>query len=223
MTPTVTGECLVCGKDTQTRCARCGDFFCSQECQKLIWVVHKRWCNPTRTLTVPPLTEGEFAILLRFQHGPGEFFNSLLGVEAPLADSQRFASLAYIRNLLMAAAPKAIEALPLSTISWIWAAASTILVSEGIFNPQRPYSVPPSIFEALSPFFARCAIAHFLHFKRLGRHDLSISLEMGFRAYDRASSALETISMSARLREDLSKSLTALKVILAKDKRYPPS
>ncbi|GAA5824141.1 hypothetical protein JCM5353_006158 [Sporobolomyces roseus] len=45
------GECVVCGKESSTRCSSCAKggvdwmFFCSQDHQKLIWSVHKRVCG----------------------------------------------------------------------------------------------------------------------------------------------------------------------------------
>uniref|UniRef100_A0A0K3CGK3 BY PROTMAP: gi/472581010/gb/EMS18771.1/ zinc finger, MYND-type protein [Rhodosporidium toruloides NP11] n=1 Tax=Rhodotorula toruloides TaxID=5286 RepID=A0A0K3CGK3_RHOTO len=46
----VEGDCLVCGNRTTKRCTRCLDesgidlFFCSPECQKLVWRGHKLFC-----------------------------------------------------------------------------------------------------------------------------------------------------------------------------------
>ncbi|GAA5953238.1 hypothetical protein JCM10213_005385 [Rhodosporidiobolus nylandii] len=61
-----TGECCVCGKETTQKCGACAEadfslFFCSRECQKLIWPVHKRVCGPGRCnpFLWPELTKEE--------------------------------------------------------------------------------------------------------------------------------------------------------------------
>ncbi|GAA5824136.1 hypothetical protein JCM5353_006156 [Sporobolomyces roseus] len=49
--PSRLGECVVCGKESSTRCGDCVQggvkwmFFCSREHQKLIWPIHKRICG----------------------------------------------------------------------------------------------------------------------------------------------------------------------------------
>ncbi|GAA5839619.1 hypothetical protein JCM5353_006590 [Sporobolomyces roseus] len=49
--PSPLGECVVCGKESLTRCSSCAKggvewmFFCSTEHQKLIWSLHKRVCG----------------------------------------------------------------------------------------------------------------------------------------------------------------------------------
>ncbi|GAA5851932.1 hypothetical protein JCM5353_006564 [Sporobolomyces roseus] len=46
------GECVVCGQITSTRCSECSRhgtqwmYFCSKEHQRLIWPAHKRVCGP---------------------------------------------------------------------------------------------------------------------------------------------------------------------------------
>ncbi|GAA5823027.1 hypothetical protein JCM5353_007861 [Sporobolomyces roseus] len=45
------GKCVVCGKDSSTRCSACSEqgcdwiYFCSKEHQRFIWVMHKRVCG----------------------------------------------------------------------------------------------------------------------------------------------------------------------------------
>ncbi|GAA5861328.1 hypothetical protein JCM5353_001980 [Sporobolomyces roseus] len=57
------GECVVCGKESSTRCSSCAQgredwmFFCSREHQKLVWPMHKRVCG--REFRWPPLTSME--------------------------------------------------------------------------------------------------------------------------------------------------------------------
>ncbi|GAA5824673.1 hypothetical protein JCM5353_000799 [Sporobolomyces roseus] len=49
--PSPLGECVVCGKESSTRCSKCAKggvewmYFCSTEHQKLIWNTHKRVCG----------------------------------------------------------------------------------------------------------------------------------------------------------------------------------
>ncbi|GAA5928462.1 hypothetical protein JCM10213_005742 [Rhodosporidiobolus nylandii] len=50
MSRTETGQCCVCGKETDQRCGACETvdtslFFCSRDHQKLIWFAHKRVCG----------------------------------------------------------------------------------------------------------------------------------------------------------------------------------
>ncbi|GAA5848841.1 hypothetical protein JCM5353_004058 [Sporobolomyces roseus] len=50
-TPVDSGECVVCGQVTTTRCSSCAShgtrwmYFCSKDHQKLIWFAHKRICG----------------------------------------------------------------------------------------------------------------------------------------------------------------------------------
>ncbi|GAA5954932.1 hypothetical protein JCM3765_007816 [Sporobolomyces pararoseus] len=48
--PISTGQCVICGKETNLRCRECGQFgmdlfFCSEKHQKLVWFAHKRVCG----------------------------------------------------------------------------------------------------------------------------------------------------------------------------------
>ncbi|GAA5964532.1 hypothetical protein JCM3765_005224 [Sporobolomyces pararoseus] len=62
------GECVVCGKESVTRCSACAKngtpwmYFCGREHQKLIWTTHKRVCgvnsNPFRW---PRMTKAEWS------------------------------------------------------------------------------------------------------------------------------------------------------------------
>lgn len=38
------GACETCGQTTTYKCGRCGDFYCSQECQKQDWLKHRATC-----------------------------------------------------------------------------------------------------------------------------------------------------------------------------------
>ncbi|GAA5975768.1 hypothetical protein JCM5350_000725 [Sporobolomyces pararoseus] len=60
------GECVVCGKESSTRCGQCSAhgtkymFFCGPEHQRLVWFLHRKVCGPrSNPFTVPPLTEAE--------------------------------------------------------------------------------------------------------------------------------------------------------------------
>merc|ERR1719163_1770255 len=52
-----TGLCDSCGQPTTTRCARCkATFFCSRDCQRKAWRLHKLECGvaqPTAAATSP--------------------------------------------------------------------------------------------------------------------------------------------------------------------------
>ncbi|GAA5856877.1 hypothetical protein JCM5353_003200 [Sporobolomyces roseus] len=60
------GQCVVCGKETATRCSACAKngtewmFFCSIEHQKLIWKVHRFVCGPrSKPFRWPGLSQEE--------------------------------------------------------------------------------------------------------------------------------------------------------------------
>ncbi|GAA6032954.1 hypothetical protein JCM8097_000064 [Rhodosporidiobolus ruineniae] len=65
MTPTPSGPCCVCGKQTTQRCGACAEsgfdlFFCSREHQKLVWFVHKHVCgSKSKPFQFPPLSKEE--------------------------------------------------------------------------------------------------------------------------------------------------------------------
>ncbi|PRQ71389.1 hypothetical protein AAT19DRAFT_10247 [Rhodotorula toruloides] len=70
--PVVSGQCSVCGKATRSSCRRCAVsggldgsgfslFFCSPECQKLVWPAHKRVCGKRGPVSLPLLTPEEAA------------------------------------------------------------------------------------------------------------------------------------------------------------------
>ncbi|GAA6033067.1 hypothetical protein JCM8097_000129 [Rhodosporidiobolus ruineniae] len=65
MSPTPSGSCCVCGKETTQRCSACGNagfdlFFCSEEHQKLVWFAHKLVCGlKSLPFVVPPLSAEE--------------------------------------------------------------------------------------------------------------------------------------------------------------------
>ncbi|GAA5848391.1 hypothetical protein JCM9279_006551 [Rhodotorula babjevae] len=63
--------CLVCCEKTKNRCSKCAEagidlFFCSAECQKLIWSVHKRVCGPGKAnpFVWPCLSDDELREIL---------------------------------------------------------------------------------------------------------------------------------------------------------------
>ncbi|GAA5934846.1 hypothetical protein JCM10213_007880 [Rhodosporidiobolus nylandii] len=64
-TATSDRECAVCAATTTSACGGCGLPLCSRECQKLIWVAHKRVCPPASpdAFYFPPLTADEAVIL----------------------------------------------------------------------------------------------------------------------------------------------------------------
>ncbi|GAA6001152.1 zinc finger MYND domain-containing protein [Rhodotorula paludigena] len=60
--------CEVCLKPTTNRCSECAKapfdiYFCSRDCQKLVWKLHKTVCGPGKThpFFVEPLTDEEIA------------------------------------------------------------------------------------------------------------------------------------------------------------------
>ncbi|BGP14488.1 hypothetical protein JCM10213_004610 [Rhodosporidiobolus nylandii] len=56
-------DCAVCEARTSLKCP-CGTYFCSQECQKLIWSTHKVLCSrPFDAFYLPPLDKAEIADL----------------------------------------------------------------------------------------------------------------------------------------------------------------
>ncbi|BGP21014.1 hypothetical protein JCM10213v2_009193 [Rhodosporidiobolus nylandii] len=74
MTSVATGECAVCGVETDQRCSGCqGDdplFFCSREHQKLLWKTHKVLCgHDSDSFFFPPLSEQELATFRCLVHG----------------------------------------------------------------------------------------------------------------------------------------------------------
>ncbi|GAA6015413.1 hypothetical protein JCM11491_000420 [Sporobolomyces phaffii] len=73
MSSQVNASCYCCGKETTTRCSKCKDaIFCSTECQKLLFPVHKYICSkePT-TFYFPPLTRDEATFLrTKLRHVP---------------------------------------------------------------------------------------------------------------------------------------------------------
>ncbi|GAA5950581.1 hypothetical protein JCM3765_000538 [Sporobolomyces pararoseus] len=62
--PSSTGQCVVCGKETMSKCSSCLTagvdwmYFCSVEHQKLIWKTHKQVCGK-KTFEWPPLSQEE--------------------------------------------------------------------------------------------------------------------------------------------------------------------
>lgn len=40
------GKCIKYGDRSYYNCGRCGDFYCSEECQASDWLIHKRNCFP---------------------------------------------------------------------------------------------------------------------------------------------------------------------------------
>ncbi|GAA5933865.1 hypothetical protein JCM10213_008454 [Rhodosporidiobolus nylandii] len=58
-------DCAVCEKRTSTACSSCGTtFFCSRECQKLLWMTHKDLCrSPEGACYFPPLSTEDAAAL----------------------------------------------------------------------------------------------------------------------------------------------------------------
>ncbi|GAA6041150.1 hypothetical protein JCM8097_004140 [Rhodosporidiobolus ruineniae] len=89
-------KCWVCGKDNSERCSACGEaginiFFCSRECQKLVWPIHRLFRGPGKAypFRLPPLSASEVAELDRLatiptlqdtegvNHSLAEHFDSL--------------------------------------------------------------------------------------------------------------------------------------------------
>ena len=66
--PLALGECVQCGHSTSLRCANCQKksgkqlFFCSKNCQKAYWPVHKHFCSLE---TPETLSNGMFAVFVR--------------------------------------------------------------------------------------------------------------------------------------------------------------
>ncbi|CDR40795.1 RHTO0S05e07338g2_1 [Rhodotorula toruloides] len=78
--PAASGQCCVCGKATRSSCSRCAVsggldgtgcslFFCSPECQKLVWPAHKRVCGKS-PIALPLLTPEEAAETKAYKHKP---------------------------------------------------------------------------------------------------------------------------------------------------------
>ncbi|BGP21089.1 hypothetical protein JCM10213_008997 [Rhodosporidiobolus nylandii] len=66
-------DCAVCSAKTDKRCSGCGDisptYFCSLDCQKLIWDTHKYSCGKDPSVfVVPPLSKQELADFSVLQH-----------------------------------------------------------------------------------------------------------------------------------------------------------
>ncbi|BGP39540.1 hypothetical protein JCM10450v2_003506 [Rhodotorula kratochvilovae] len=66
--PASVQECIVCSSDSRTRCSACAAvgidlFFCSAECQKLVWKAHRPVCarNPFPLPDVSPEEAAAFA------------------------------------------------------------------------------------------------------------------------------------------------------------------
>ncbi|GAA6029637.1 hypothetical protein JCM8097_000978 [Rhodosporidiobolus ruineniae] len=60
MSSTETHDCAVCTKKTTQRCGGCSSlFFCSRDCQKLVWSTHKWTCKNGGVFAVAPLTADE--------------------------------------------------------------------------------------------------------------------------------------------------------------------
>ncbi|GAA5893751.1 hypothetical protein JCM6882_003086 [Rhodosporidiobolus microsporus] len=70
-TPLTSQVCAVCPAPATTRCSGCpaaGVFFCSRECQKLVWSSHSALCGKDpSTFFFPPLIGGELGVLERFK------------------------------------------------------------------------------------------------------------------------------------------------------------
>ncbi|BGP14487.1 hypothetical protein JCM10213v2_002436 [Rhodosporidiobolus nylandii] len=64
-------DCAVCFNKTRNRCSGCanamgGVFYCSADCQKLVWVAHKYLCGRSADIfCLPPLSDEEIAQLDR--------------------------------------------------------------------------------------------------------------------------------------------------------------
>ncbi|KAJ8294835.1 hypothetical protein OF846_001911 [Rhodotorula toruloides] len=89
----VEGDCLVCGTSTTKRCKPCLEqsgidlFFCSPDCQTLVWPGHRSFCGKNAFPVRFPLLSKNEALdiipnvevpLLRFNLGNGEEKHSLL-------------------------------------------------------------------------------------------------------------------------------------------------
>ncbi|GAA5871548.1 hypothetical protein JCM8547_001369 [Rhodosporidiobolus lusitaniae] len=77
--------CWVCGKTTTSVCGACASAdkpmeisFCSRECQKLVWPMHKHFCGPGKTnpFTLPPLSKEEADEALKHAHTMYQFGKS---------------------------------------------------------------------------------------------------------------------------------------------------
>ncbi|GAA6018432.1 hypothetical protein JCM11491_006995 [Sporobolomyces phaffii] len=80
------GSCVVCGKNTTTRCGGCAavgyDFlyFCSREHQKLVWPMHKKVCS--KPFRWPSLTARE-AESMKALYPPGDDFRRIIERHVP--------------------------------------------------------------------------------------------------------------------------------------------
>ncbi|GAA6010655.1 hypothetical protein JCM10207_007787 [Rhodosporidiobolus poonsookiae] len=69
-----TGECLMCGAESNQRCSACGAaeldlFFCSTEHQKLLWPVHRDVCGAqSNPFQWPPLSKEEVEDAVEHMH-----------------------------------------------------------------------------------------------------------------------------------------------------------
>ncbi|GAA5975848.1 hypothetical protein JCM5350_000756 [Sporobolomyces pararoseus] len=76
-TPSTSGNCVVCGKETKTRCSPClkhgngGIWYCSEAHQKLTWSLHKRVCGPRSSpFRFPLLSEREIKRIEEIYYQP---------------------------------------------------------------------------------------------------------------------------------------------------------
>ncbi|GAA5830849.1 hypothetical protein JCM5353_000589 [Sporobolomyces roseus] len=89
------GCCVVCGKETATRCSACSAagldwmFFCSIEHQKLIWFLHKRVCG-TNPFRWPEFSKKEIDEMVAYSKKPtrvGDELTTWLNYVVPHAKS----------------------------------------------------------------------------------------------------------------------------------------
>ncbi|XP_037050667.1 protein vreteno-like [Bradysia coprophila] len=76
------GPCLVCKKSSFNTCSRCGEFYCSKQCQRVDWHKHKYYCfdMPELIMKSPDSSDQQFNDI-RFQSDNRRILQNLRGGE----------------------------------------------------------------------------------------------------------------------------------------------